>query len=306
VSDHRLPSLAAVALLVLAGCSVGPVGSDRAGVETPTLTPAPVPDEGRQAAVGSDGARATVGGRRLAPGLRTGGVADAFALAGAHRAVLANRSYTRIDSRTVVDGNGTLRATRQELRVAAAGVPFRLHRSAVSADRYDVVSGYSDITIYHDGERAYYRLVGDGNTSYGVDTGASPGEVEADRTGQEELLGLLTSFEWEVQRVEIGGEPRYRLTSTRLVAPATLDDAFLLTDPRDAEIRMLVGSEGRVYRYRAEYDTTYDGRTVGVTETVRWSDVGTTDDIEPSWLDRARNASRDAGQNAVRAGTLVG
>jgi hypothetical protein len=304
--DARLGSLAAVALLVVAGCSVGPVGGDRADARTATLTPAPVPDGERAAAARSDARRAPVDGRRLAPGLRTGGVDDPFALAGAHRAALSNRSYTRADSRTVVDGNGTLRATRDELVVAAGGVPFQLSRSAVSADRYAVVSAYDDIVIYHDGERAAYRVAVDGNVSYGVDRSVSPPQVEADRTGREDLLGLLTSFEWEVQRLEIGREPHYRLTSTRLVAPATLDDAFLLTDPRNAEVRLLIGPEGQVYRYRIEYDTSYDGRTVGVTETARWSGIGTTTVTEPDWLGRATGDTSSPERERLRTGTPVG
>jgi hypothetical protein len=295
-----------LAVLVVAGCSVGPVGGDRADARTATLTPAPVPDGERTAAARSDAGRAPVDGRRLAPGLRTGGVADPFALARAHRTALSNRSYTRTDSRTVVDGNGTLRATRDELVVAAGGVPFRLSRSAVSADRYAVVSAYDDIVIYHDGEQAFYRVAADGNVSYGVDRSVSPPQVEADRTGREALLGLLTSFEWEVQRLRIGREPHYRLTSTRLVAPATLDDAFLLTDPRNAEVRLLVGPAGQVYRYRIEYDTSYDGRTVGVTETARWADVGATAVEEPAWLGRARNATERPARERLRSGTLPG
>lgn len=62
---------------------------------------------------------------------------------------------------------------------------------------------------------------------------------------------MLTAFRWDVQRLEIGGELRYRL----------------------------------------EYVTTYDGRRAGVTETARWSEVSTTTVDPPAWLDRASNES---------------
>jgi len=192
---------------------------------------------------------------------------------------------------TVVDGNGTLRATRTDIEVARGGTPFLLTRSSVSAPRYDVNAPYSDAMIYHDGDAAFYRLVAADNATYGTDAGATAAEVESDRTGSDAVLGLLTTFRWEVTRLEIGGAVRYRLESTAVVAPDALDDAYLLTDPRDAEVRMLVGPDGRVYRYRLEYETTYDGRRAGVTETARWSDVGTTTVDPPGWLDRARNES---------------
>jgi hypothetical protein len=301
--------LALAAMLVLAGCNIGTGGGPD---ETPTLTPAPIPDGERAAAADTSGPGGPrlVDGRRLAPGLRTGGVADPFALASAHHDRLSGRSFTRADSRTVVDGNGTLRATRTDIAVARGGTPFLLTRSSVSAPRYDVDAPYSDTMLYHDGDAAFYRLVAADNVTYGADAGAAPAEVEADRTGRDAVLGLLTTFRWEVTRLNIGDERRYRLESTAVVAPDALDDAYLLTAPRDAEVRMLVGPDGRVYRYRLEYETTYDGRRAGVTETARWSDVGTTTVDPPGWLDRARNETavegRDTGRGEAPAEALGG
>ena len=299
-----LAALPLVALLVLAGCSVAtPTTDDR----TATLTPAPVPGGGgASAAGGSDaGGERSVDGRRLAPGLRAGGVDDAFALAGAHGASLADRSYTRGDSRTVVGGNGTLQATRTDLRVGAGGDPFLLERSAVSAPRYDVQLPYSEAAVHHDGTRAAYRIVSDGSVRHRVDGNVPPAEVLTDRTGRDAVLGLLAAFEWEVRELEIGGEPHYRLESTALRAPEALDDAYLLTDPRNASVRLLIGADGRVHRYRLTYETSYDGRTVGVTETARWSAVGETAVPAPEWLATARNAT-ERSSAADQPGRVVG
>lgn len=308
-ATRPVAAIALTTLLLLAGCSVGP---STGGTEpTPTLTPAPVPEGGGAAVTAADGPGAdrgpsrNVDGKRLAPGLRTGGVADPFALARAHGVALSNRSYTRADSRTIVDDNGTLRATRTDLRVGPGGAPFLLERSAVSADRYDVESAYSDAAVHHDGDRAAYRVVIDGNVSYRTDGSVPPAEVVPDRTGRSAVVSLLTAFEWEVEQVAIGGEPHYRLESTALIAPSALDNAYLLTDPRNAEVRLLVGPEGRVHRYRLEYETTYDGRTVGVTETARWSDVGETTVPEPGWLGQARNAT-ERSSAAEQPGRVVG
>lgn len=289
MAGYRAGVLALVVLLLLAGCSVGlPSGESTA---TSTLTPVPVPEEQGVGATGEAerAAPRPVGGDRIMPGLRTEGVADPAALAALHDRRLADRSYTRADSRTVVDGNGTLRATRTDLLVAAGGLPFLAERSAVSTPRYDVESAFSEATVYHDGGRAYYRAVED-EVNYGTDT-IPPAEVVPDRTGRAAVQEVLSAFEWEVQRVEIGGQPHYRLESTAFVDPGPLDDAVLLTDPRNATARLLVGADGRVDRYRLEYETTYDDRTVGVTETVRWSNVGETNVPPPNWIDRARDAT---------------
>ena len=298
-------ALALAALLVLAGCSVATPTADE---RTSTLTPAPVPDGGRAGAAASGsnaGGERSVDGRRLAPGLRAGGVDDAFALAGAHGASLTDRSYTRGDSRTVVDGNGTLQATRTDLRVGAGGVPFLLERSAVSAPRYDVQLPYAEAAVHHNGSRAAYRVVSNGSARHRTDASVPPAEALPDRTGRSAVLGLLSAFEWEVQELEIGGEPHYRLESTALRAPEALDDAYLLSDPRNASVRLLVGTDGRVHRYRLEYETSYDGRTVGVTETARWSAVGETAVPAPGWLAAARNAT-ERSSAADQPGRVVG
>jgi hypothetical protein len=291
-SGQPVAALAVAGCLLLAGCSVGlPSGESTA---TSTLTPVPVPEEQGAGATGEAeiAAPRPVDGDRIMPGLRTEGVADPAALAGLHGRHLADRPYTRADSRTVVDANGTLRATRTDLLVAAGGVPFLAERSAVSTPRYDVTSAFSEATVYHDGGRAYYRAVED-EVNYGTDT-IPPGEVVPDRTGRAAVRELLSAFEWEVRRVEIGGQPHYRLESTAFVDPEPLDDAVLLSDPRNATARLLVAADGRVDRYRLEYETTYDDRTVGVTETARWSNVGETTVPPPNWIGRARNATRQS------------
>jgi len=99
-------AVALAALLVLAGCSVGPGGETES---VGSATPAPVP---------SDTPTPTPG--REVPGLTLDGVVDAEALAGAHETGLAAESYThafegsrRLGNRTVAAYSGTLRASRE-------------------------------------------------------------------------------------------------------------------------------------------------------------------------------------------------
>ncbi|WP_276259319.1 hypothetical protein [Haloglomus litoreum] len=282
-------SVAMAVLLTLAGCSGVPGAGGAFGgggaTGTSTLTPVDVPAEGGAASAGGE-VRA-VGGRRLAPGLRTGGVRDPPALAATHHDRLANRSFTRTDSRTVVDRNGTLLATRTELEVRPGGTPFLVSRSAVAASRYDGSRPPTDVTIYHDGLRAASRVVENGSVGYRIEDNVPPAAVEPDRTGRRVVGRLLTAFEWEVTRVEIGGEPHYQLASDGLLDRGALSDVAGLDSPRDPEVRMLVGPDGRVERYRLQYGATVAGARVGVTETARWSAVDETLVEVPDWLGRA-------------------
>jgi hypothetical protein len=289
------------ALLVLAGCSGVPGGPlDGDATDTPTLTPVDIPGEG-SAAASAAGEGRSADGRRLAPGLRTGGVRDPLALATAHHDRLANRSFTRAESRTVVDLNGTLLATRTDLEVRPGGTPFLVSRSAVAASRYDGSRPPADVTIYHDGVRVVSRVVENGSVGYRAEDSVPPAAVEPDRTGRRTVGRLLTAFRWEVGRAEIGGEPHYRLESDGLLDRDALSDVAGLEPPRDPEVRMLVGPDGRVRRYRLEYGTTVDGDTVGVTETARWSAVGETTVEVPDWFGRALSERTGARRGTVTA-----
>lgn len=276
-------------LLVLAGC--GATGLDRGGTPRERLTPVSVPDGDRPSVAPT-----------VAPGVSDAGVYDAFALANAHQNALRNRSYVRMTSTTLADGNGTLRDSSRRLRVTAQGVPYRLSVSSVSADRYPVSAVFPDLGLYYDGDTAFYRVQRDGNVSYRRDTTVPITGPITDRTGRDRLIGLVTAFEWRVERVEIGLATRYRLRSTNLTARSSLSMPTLLSNPRDAEMRVLLGPDGRVYRYRLTYLADYRNGTASVTRSARWLDAGETTVSEPAWLDRARNASAAADPSGNRLG----
>jgi len=99
-------AVALAALLVLAGCSIGPGGEPES---VGSATPAPIPTD-----------TPTPTPAREVPGLTLDGVVDADALAGAHEQGLAAESYThdfegsrRLGNRTVAAYSGTLRASRE-------------------------------------------------------------------------------------------------------------------------------------------------------------------------------------------------
>ncbi|MFB6074834.1 MAG: hypothetical protein ABEJ89_07465 [Haloarculaceae archaeon] len=126
--DRR--ALAVALLVALAGCNAFGGGS---GDATPTVTPAPVPDPTPTERPGA----------AAVPGLSEAGVVDVDALAAAHRAALANRTYVRTVERR--NGNRTMRST---LRVADQ----RTYAYEASAP-----SLVANTSAYADGETLYTR-----------------------------------------------------------------------------------------------------------------------------------------------------
>jgi len=275
--SRGLGAVALVAVLLLGGCSGGLTAPG--GGSTETLTPVPLPEEDRAPLAAS-----------VAAGVSEDGVYDEFALVDAHATALSNRSFARIRSTTVADANGTLRGTSRRLRVAAGGAPYRLAVSSVSADRYPVSAVFPNLELYYDGDTAFYRVRREGNVSYRRDTTTPITGPVADRTGRDRLAGLLGAFEWRVERVDAGEVTRYRLVSTILTSPSTLSPPALISNPREPEMRVLVGPNGRVHRYRLRYLADYRNGTASVTRTARFLNAGDTTVGEPTWLDRARDA----------------
>lgn len=282
-------SVGAVALLVvLAGCSGATLPDGSGGTETPTLSPVPVPDGGT---AGGGTATPETPDDRLAPGLTDEGVVDAFALAGAHRRALANRSYTVTSRMRLVGPNGTLRSVHRVDRVAAGGQRYHVVERSTSAARYPVQSAAARAEIWFAGGPALFR-VGSTNVSYRVGTTVSLGGPIGDPTGHDRLAGLYGGVDrWSVTP-RIGWETAFfTLESSTRPDPGVLDVPLLVDDPRDVRVRVVVLHDGQVYHYRIRYAGTFDGRPVEVVRRVRYHDVGNTTVVAPDWLDQARAAT---------------
>lgn len=270
---RRLRLLVLVAVLALAGCSTATTATG--GPDTPTLTPAPVPED-------APGARSD----DYPPGVTADGVARPLRLVTRHAAVLRNASYTVRTERTVSYGNGTLRR-RSTMTAAFAAGKTRYYqvfeRAGPTVDHWE---------RYADGERLFEAIMWNETTKYYVPrervrARAYPDRLVGDPVRQDELYVVLTALNTTVEPVVRSGNRRYRVTATGLHDPEFLAAWTYVDAIETVSLTLLVTPEGVVERYRFAYTTTEGSRRVRVTETVRYSEIGTTTVRPPAWYDAA-------------------
>ncbi|WP_255148727.1 hypothetical protein [Halorarius halobius] len=289
-------ALLVAGLLVLAGCSGLSVPAGDSGTDTATLTPVPVPERGTAAENGSAPPES-----ELAPGLTADGVADPFALANAHRRVLANQSYTVHSETRLVGPNGTLRTVDRVLRVSAGGGRYLLVERSDSAPAYPVQSVAARLELWYAGGPALFR-VGEQNVSYRRGTTVTLGGPVGDITGHDRLAGLYGGVDrWAVE-TRIGWRNAFfTLESQTPPDRGVLDVPVLVEEPRNASIRLVLRNDGRVDHYRVRYRATFDGQPVEVVRRVHYAGVGNTTVTEPDWVGEARDAT--AGPTVESSGT---
>lgn len=283
--------LAVAVAVFLAGCSgvsaPGGVGS----TETATLTPVAVPERGTH--VGTTPRTATPE-NRLLPGLTAEGVTDPFALAGAHRDALRNRSFTRVTHTTLAGPNGTLRTTHEVIAVAPGGRRYHYTITSASDPSYPVHSITPRLEIWYTDGPALFRLDEGENASYRVGmTGTLEGPV-GDISGQDRLVGLYGTVDrWSVQPASGEDHRLFVLESREPPDADVLKLPTLVTDPRNVELQVVLTGDGRVVTHRLSYDATFDDQPVRVVRHVRFVKVGSTTVTEPDWLDEAQRETND-------------
>lgn len=276
-----------VLLLVLAGCS-GFGGSSGPTTPSTTLTPVDVPE--RSTAVGAT-PRPSTPEDRLASGLAESGVFDPFALAGAHRSALANRSYTKTTRATLSGPNGTLRSVTREMRVAAGGRRYHLVETSASDPAYPVRSFAPRLEIWYDDGPALFRVGTGENVTYRVGMTGTLGGPVGDISGHDRLVGLYGTVDrW---RVTAGAEDTWILESREPPDADVLQVPVLVEEPRDPRLQVVVTTEGRVVSHRLTYEANFEGTPVAVTRRVQFTNVGETVVDQPAWYDEARSETAD-------------
>jgi hypothetical protein len=163
---RRLAALACALLLVTAGCA-GLGGQDGGTTTAPTET-TPETTEAT-----------TASAERLAPGVTAAGVANARALADAHRDALAGHPFVRESTRLrVADSESAYRnQTLQHLN--AYLWRLKTTRIGMEGSSFGVRNGTYD--LYADNNRALWRLTDadSGNETYGVRSVTADGEQVA-------------------------------------------------------------------------------------------------------------------------------
>lgn len=255
--------------LVTAGCG-GFVG-DQPSVTQPTVTPAPVPDGPPEA---------------VAPGLTEAGVSDVDALVRAHVVGLSNTSYTVEHRHTVHDRNRTL-VVRQDTHaeISARYERYTAVRSVTGPSVTDQV-----IRTRSEDSRAIQWILGDGtNNSRIVADGSGVGgpplppreALFFQPTFHERLRALflganVTAVVPASEEVsQVHGTPVLRVhadgAADRSQFPTTHADRI-----GDVSFTATVTPTGVVRSAAVQYTVVRNGTTLRVTESLRFTDVGTT------------------------------
>lgn len=248
----------AVAVLVLvAGCGGMPSSDD--GGDTPTLTPAPVPDDGPAAV----------------EGVMTDRI-DAEAIVANHWAALSNTSYTAVETLRMGTADNATYERRTVKYVAPGGAPFQVEEN-VTGPVTRVSSLSTD--LWWDGEVAYYRRALGGSESAYFDRDDEPADPLTMHGRFAEILSAVS-----VSSIERGpGDSTIVAGSIENSSVVPRRDG--LSVPNNATMTMRIESDGVVSRLAIGYDATdyYDG-SQRVRYTYSVVDVGSTEVEPPDWL----------------------
>ena len=276
------------AMVVLSGCNAL-TGGDDTETETPTVTPVDVPtDEPTATPVPV-----------LAPGLTGAGVVDAADLANAHEDALNDDSYTVVSNNTIRYANGTLRFQwNRTMRVAEGLEPFYIVSRPNGSGRQPAVSSQR-VERWSNGERLYSAIVRQNDTKYSV-SALNRGFISVQNG--EQFLTLFNAFETRVVGQETrNGTEIYRIRATNVTNPEYLPRSVLNTskNPRNISFRALVDSEGVVRSYHLAYTATDIWRGVEttnrVTQSLRYTDIGSTVVERPDWYEAANHTTTAVG-----------
>jgi hypothetical protein len=276
----------------------GPSGADEAGAAADSVassagelsvTPAPAAAAGPQLAATNE----SLGS--LPPGLDESGIANADALARAHEAVVANRSYRwNVTYAERVDGrrSGTVRETVAFERPGVYTVNVRRRGDPT----VEPVS-FSSQPVYADGEQRYEPIRVTGGREDVQVTGLPIAEERpfGERAGTYVEWYLSVSRSAITDVVHRNGRTFYRVK--------TIGDPY--PGAENARASALIDSRGMVHRLRSERDV--PDSDVSVTLTFRYGDVGNTTVEPPAWYEpNGSEANAANGTNTTNATSEAG
>lgn len=280
----RVGPIAAVALVVLAGCNgLGP------GSTEPTVTPVPVTGERTSP---TPEAEIPVANASLPPGVHGNGTVDLAVLGGAHRDLLANRSYTyRFESTVFATGS----SSREDAERGASRITLRAESGTRYLLRIDTGGDSVPRTLYADGQSGY----GWDGTDSAVDRIGEPAAVDELGLQQgESMFGFggaqlfLPDEDVRVTPVERNGETLFR------IAVSAIPDGWMELEYERYSLTASVTPDGLIRSVVLEYRPTRD-RTRTHRVTYRFTDVGNTTVSEPDRVSAlgANASSADPGES---------
>jgi len=264
--DRTDVSLLVLTLLVVtAGCG---------GYGAPTATTTPPSTNASSISEGMDDPPAAGNVLDLPAGLTMTGVTDAWALAAAHRDVLADQTYTMRRQQTV-RANGTL--LWQATTTLQQG---RGDRYVFTMDTNGTRGNVSNLTVVRTDSALVQRTTfTNGSTTY--TNGANAATPSTKRYGG--VYAVSQASETTV----LGVVERNETTYFRLAAANPPKNTSTYADASNFTMLALVTSDGLVSEYGLSYETTRDEREVTVSTVVRFSDLGETVVNPPTWAANA-------------------
>jgi len=272
MATRHLAALALLGVLALAGCA-GLFGSDPTGTTTPPSAAAPV----------ASTPTPSPGGGAYPPGLSENGVDNASELARTHRALLANRSHTKLVNETTRYANGSL---RYRTRTRARSVPTD------GEPRYHTVQTFAGpaqerLSPYPEAERIE-RYAAERTGVHIVRPDGSNTELVSRSDLHREVLEV-TFHAFDVRLAPptaCGDLTCYRLRSTKLTAPERLGQSLVRRagwEVTQGSLVALVDERGLVREYRVEYAVETPSESYTTVRTVGITAVGNTSLERPAW-----------------------
>lgn len=256
---ERSRTLAVVVLTIIAGCGGFPAGGD--DIDTPTITPAPVPETESP----------------LSEGIDTDGV-DGRTIVDTHRTALDGESYTLVETLRVgpSDDPHFLQSTQVLMGPNGSSLYVDANLTVSRSEPRD-----ERTEIWWNGERALYRY------SFGADwerfysDDERPSNYLRIQGRFEDLLGSL-----DVSRVENNPDHSMIIAGSvddRLAVPRTRH----VTDVENATMSIHIDADGVVDRLAVGYDASYhDDNRHRVRYSFQVSAVSSTVPTRPPWTQR--------------------
>jgi len=251
-----------VICLLLAGCQ-GLVGVDERSSDTPTVTPAVVPDQASEA-------------------FSAEGV-DAGRLAELHRQALVRTNYTlTLSERLVIDGDPR-RVTTRRRQVGAEARAYGITRTErtenFAPSNYAGIEGY-----WYNGSTELIRYPRSAGQRYEEVENPSQGLL-TDPTEHRTIEGMVSAFDTKAGTRERLPNGSYLVRTGELSRADRIPGLGYFVDPRNATLSLVVNPRGFVERYRVSYSATIAGtdRQVEVSRELKVTRVGRTAVRPPAW-----------------------
>jgi len=285
---HRGAATAAICLCLLSAGCAGLFGDDAAARET--VTPAPVPT-----------ADASTSPEQRAPGVVGDRVVNATALGRAHVAQLSNTSYRVQHTRTVMNNSNLHKRVRTRASISAGYRSYTATRTVTGQG----VTAREVHSTWRDG-RALERTTVNGSTSTAVvadsrGIGGPPRPPRAalffEPTFNGRLITLLSVT--NITSIRPGDEvikQLYGVSLYRIKGNGATDGSAIATHPADnvtnVSFSAAVTPNGVIRSYALQYTLVNGTEARRVTESLHYSDLGTTDVEFDTWHGSAPTTGR--------------